>query len=40
MDRLDKVSWAGVEERAKLLKALNRFSETLEVDSALKEAMK
>ncbi|GJT32107.1 retrovirus-related pol polyprotein from transposon TNT 1-94 [Tanacetum coccineum] len=31
---------AGVDERAKLLKALNRVSETIKANSALKEAMK
>ncbi|GKG33741.1 hypothetical protein Tco_0433900, partial [Tanacetum coccineum] len=37
---LQKISKAGVDERAKLLKSLNRVSETLKVDSALKEEMK
>ncbi|GJW65509.1 hypothetical protein Tco_0117393 [Tanacetum coccineum] len=40
MSNLDKISKAGVDERAKLLKSLNRVSETLEADSALKEEMK
>ncbi|GKA41267.1 hypothetical protein Tco_0733860 [Tanacetum coccineum] len=40
MDNLDKTSKARVEDRAKLLKAINRVFETLETDSALKEVMK
>ncbi|GKA12381.1 hypothetical protein Tco_0691927 [Tanacetum coccineum] len=40
MNRLDKISQARVDERAKLLKTLNRVFETLEADSVLKEAMK
>ncbi|GJT28321.1 hypothetical protein Tco_0908596 [Tanacetum coccineum] len=36
----NKISKAGVDERAKLLKSLNRVSETLKADSALKEEMK
>ncbi|GJZ21456.1 hypothetical protein Tco_0558495 [Tanacetum coccineum] len=39
MNYLDKISKERVDERAKLLKTLNRVSETLEVNSALKEAM-
>ncbi|GJU91519.1 hypothetical protein Tco_1303942 [Tanacetum coccineum] len=39
MTRLDKISQAGVDDKAKLLKTLNRVFETLEADSALKEAM-
>ncbi|GJT82033.1 hypothetical protein Tco_1056375 [Tanacetum coccineum] len=35
----NKINEASVEERKTLLKALNRVSETLEVDSALKETM-
>nr|GEV83750.1 hypothetical protein [Tanacetum cinerariifolium] len=40
MNNLDKISKARADERAKLLKTLNRVSETLEADSALKEAIK
>nr|GEZ72813.1 hypothetical protein [Tanacetum cinerariifolium] len=40
MKTIDNISKFGIDERAKLLKALNRFSETLEVDSALKEEIK
>ncbi|GJX93375.1 hypothetical protein Tco_0347961 [Tanacetum coccineum] len=40
MSNLDKISKARVDKRAKLLKSLNRFSETLEADSTLKEEMK
>nr|GEU54679.1 hypothetical protein [Tanacetum cinerariifolium] len=40
MSTLDKISKSGVDERAKLLKSLNRVSKTLESDSALKEEMK
>ncbi|GJS68396.1 retrovirus-related pol polyprotein from transposon TNT 1-94 [Tanacetum coccineum] len=40
MTNLDKISKAGVDERAKLLKSLNRVSKTLKADSALKEEMK
>ncbi|GJY86953.1 hypothetical protein Tco_0500979 [Tanacetum coccineum] len=40
MSNLDKISKAGVDERAKLLRSLNRISKTLKVDSALKEEMK
>ncbi|GJY43265.1 hypothetical protein Tco_0431478 [Tanacetum coccineum] len=40
MKILDNISKVGMDERAKLLKALNRVSETLEADSALKEEMK
>ncbi|GJT53571.1 hypothetical protein Tco_0988625 [Tanacetum coccineum] len=39
MNRIDKISQARVDERAKLLKSLNRVSETLEADSTLKESM-
>nr|GEV08270.1 hypothetical protein [Tanacetum cinerariifolium] len=39
MSNLDQISKAGFDERAKLLKSLNRISETLEVDSAPKEEM-
>ncbi|GJX63410.1 hypothetical protein Tco_0296310 [Tanacetum coccineum] len=39
MNHLDKISQAGVDDRGKLLKTLNRVSKTLEADSALKEAM-
>ncbi|GJW61442.1 hypothetical protein Tco_0110777 [Tanacetum coccineum] len=39
MNHLDKISQAGVDERAKLLKTLNKVSETFKADSALKEAM-
>ncbi|GJR00805.1 hypothetical protein Tco_0523789 [Tanacetum coccineum] len=37
MSTLDKISKAGIDERAKLLKSLNRVSETLEAEFALKE---
>ncbi|GKC98024.1 hypothetical protein Tco_1168299 [Tanacetum coccineum] len=37
---IGNISKAGIDERAKLLKALNRVSETLEADSVLKEDMK
>nr|GEV06171.1 hypothetical protein [Tanacetum cinerariifolium] len=40
MTNLDKISKAGVEEIAKLLKSLNRVSETLKADSILKVEMK
>ncbi|GKB59697.1 hypothetical protein Tco_0915883 [Tanacetum coccineum] len=40
MKTLDNISKVGIDERAKLLKALNRVSETLEADSTLKEEMK
>nr|GEU48891.1 hypothetical protein [Tanacetum cinerariifolium] len=40
MSNLDKISKAGVDERAKLLKSLNRLSKTLEADFALKKEMK
>ncbi|GJW63188.1 hypothetical protein Tco_0115072 [Tanacetum coccineum] len=40
MNTLDNICKASIDERAKLLKALNRVSETLEADSALKEEMK
>ncbi|GJV81619.1 hypothetical protein Tco_1517489 [Tanacetum coccineum] len=39
MNHLDKISQAGVDERAKLLKTMNNVSETLEVDTTLKEVM-
>ncbi|GKB23373.1 hypothetical protein Tco_0862774 [Tanacetum coccineum] len=38
MNNPDKISQAGVNERAKLRKTLNRVSKTLKADSALKEA--
>nr|GEV20234.1 retrovirus-related Pol polyprotein from transposon TNT 1-94 [Tanacetum cinerariifolium] len=40
MKTIDNINKFGIDERAKLLKALNRFSETLEVDSTLKEEIK
>ncbi|GJZ83697.1 hypothetical protein Tco_0648870 [Tanacetum coccineum] len=40
MSNLDKISKAGVDVRAKLMKSLNKVSETLKSDSALKEEMK
>ncbi|GJZ54022.1 hypothetical protein Tco_0608907 [Tanacetum coccineum] len=40
MKIIDNINKVGIDERAKLLKALNRVSETLEADSALKEEMK
>ncbi|GKE46728.1 hypothetical protein Tco_1477986 [Tanacetum coccineum] len=40
MNHLNKISQAGVDERVKLLKTLNRVFETLEADFVLKEAMK
>nr|GEX83439.1 hypothetical protein [Tanacetum cinerariifolium] len=39
MKIIDNISKAGIDERAKLLKALNRVFETLEADSILKEEM-
>ncbi|GKA49702.1 hypothetical protein Tco_0742775 [Tanacetum coccineum] len=39
MNHLDKISQAGVDKRAKLLKTMNNVSETLEVDTTLKEVM-
>ncbi|GJW41182.1 hypothetical protein Tco_0067027 [Tanacetum coccineum] len=39
MKIIDNINKVGIDERAKLLKALNRVSETLEADSALKEEM-
>ncbi|GKC82631.1 hypothetical protein Tco_1138348 [Tanacetum coccineum] len=40
MKTINNISKVGIDERAKLLKALNRVSETLEADSDLKEEMK
>ncbi|GKB71677.1 hypothetical protein Tco_0933089 [Tanacetum coccineum] len=40
MNHLDKISQAGVNERAKLLKTLNRVSETLELTLLLKKQCK
>nr|GEV46547.1 hypothetical protein [Tanacetum cinerariifolium] len=40
MKTIDNISKAKIDERAKLLKSLNRVSETLKVDSALNEEMK
>ncbi|GKB78840.1 hypothetical protein Tco_0945735, partial [Tanacetum coccineum] len=40
MNHLDNISQAGVNERAKLLKTLNKVAEIIEADYALKEAMK
>nr|GFB24362.1 hypothetical protein [Tanacetum cinerariifolium] len=40
MKTIDYISIAGIDERAKLLKALNRVFETHDVDSALKKEMK
>ncbi|GJW44583.1 hypothetical protein Tco_0073382 [Tanacetum coccineum] len=40
MKTLDNICKASIDERAKLLKALNRVSETLKADSALKKEMK
>ncbi|GJZ38057.1 hypothetical protein Tco_0584248 [Tanacetum coccineum] len=37
---IDNISKAGVDERTKLLKALNKVSKTLEADSSLKKEMK
>nr|GEW31916.1 hypothetical protein [Tanacetum cinerariifolium] len=39
INHLDKISQAGVNERAKLFKTLNRVFKTLKADSDLKEAM-
>ncbi|GKF32681.1 hypothetical protein Tco_0102479 [Tanacetum coccineum] len=39
MDLIDKINKARLDERITLLKSLNRVSETLEVESALKLAM-
>ncbi|GJW48791.1 hypothetical protein Tco_0080437 [Tanacetum coccineum] len=39
MESVEKINGARVEERTTLLKALNRVSETLEADSALKASM-
>nr|GEU42139.1 hypothetical protein [Tanacetum cinerariifolium] len=40
MNHMDKISQAGVDERAKLLKSLNRVFDTLKTDPTHKEAMK
>ncbi|GJS02863.1 hypothetical protein Tco_0319371 [Tanacetum coccineum] len=40
MKTIDNISKSGIDERAIPLKDLNRFSETLEVNAALKEEMK
>nr|GEY15518.1 hypothetical protein [Tanacetum cinerariifolium] len=40
MKTIDNISKARIDERTKLLKALNRVSKTLDADSALKEEMK
>ncbi|GKC14012.1 hypothetical protein Tco_1010794 [Tanacetum coccineum] len=40
MKTIDNISKSGIDERAIPLKDLNRFSETLEVNTALKEEMK
>ncbi|GKC45568.1 hypothetical protein Tco_1063290 [Tanacetum coccineum] len=39
MNHLDKISQAGLDERAELLKTLNRVSETLKANYTLGEAM-
>ncbi|GJW83302.1 hypothetical protein Tco_0156447 [Tanacetum coccineum] len=40
MKTIDNINKVGINERAKLLKALKRVFETLETDSVLKEEMK
>ncbi|GJX88276.1 retrovirus-related pol polyprotein from transposon TNT 1-94 [Tanacetum coccineum] len=39
INRIDKISQAAADDRASLLKSLNRVSDILEADSSLKEAM-